>query len=294
MKITVEDLFKKAEVDWTSMDINSSIDISNKNIQIKSFNERTQEIEFRKIKRLWRKEDSEIYRVFKNSKVTLFKASPFHKVYALVNDKWEYKSLCDLESNYIGLNDKGEQIELYIEKLPIKDSILDFEIEENHNYFANGILSHNTSPGGKALKFQASIRLEIRKKEFIVEKNETIGLRSKLKGVKNKTAPPMKKQEIEFYFGEGINSDLEWVDFAIMYDVIKKGGAWFNVPGVEDKFQGKLKVIEYLKTHEDEYNNIIEETKKRMYPSIKRERVIEEPTFAPGEIPLDEDIEFQE
>jgi len=294
MKITVEDLFKKAKVDWTSMDINSSIDISNKNIQIKSFNERTQEIEFRKIKRLWRKEDSEIYRVFQNSKVTLFKASPFHKVYALVNDKWEYKSLCDLESNYIGLNDKGEQIELYIEKLPIKDSILDFEIEENHNYFANGILSHNTSPGGKALKFQASIRLEIRKKEFIVEKNETIGLRSKLKGVKNKTAPPMKKQEIEFYFGEGINSDLEWVDFAIMYDVIKKGGAWFNVPGVEDKFQGKLKVIEYLKTHEDEYNNIIEETKKRMYPSIKRERVIEEPTFAPGEIPLDEDIEFQE
>ena len=136
-----------------------------------------------------------------------------------------------------------------------------------------------TTSGGKALKFFASIRLEIRKIEFMNAKNEVIGLRSRLKGVKNKTAPPMRKHEIEFYFGEGINSDLEWVDFAIQYGVIQKGGAWFSLPNVEDKFQGKNKVVEYLKDHPEEYNSIIAETKKRMYPVVKnsdRDQVITE------------------
>lgn len=144
-----------------------------------------------------------------------------------------------------------------------------------------GVLYGNptTTPGGRALKFGASIRLEIRKIEFMNEKNEIIGLRSRLKGVKNKTAPPMKKHEVEIFFGRGFDTYLEWVDFAIQHEVINQSGAWFSVPGKEERFQGKHRVVEYLKENSEEYNNIIEETKKRMYPVVKKEdRVIVEET----------------
>lgn len=134
-------------------------------------------------------------------------------------------------------------------------------------------------PGGRALKFATSIRLDIRKVEFINQKNEVIGLRSRLKGVKNKTAPPMKKHEVEIFFGRGFDTYLEWVDFAIQHGVIDQSGAWFSVPGKEERFQGKHRVVEYLKENSEEYNNIIEETKKRMYPVVKKEdRVIVEET----------------
>jgi len=122
-----------------------------------------------------------------------------------------------------------------------------------------------TTPGGKALRFFSSVRMEIRKIEFINQKNEIIGLRSRLKGVKNKTAPPMKKHEIEIFFGRGFDTYLEWVDFAIQQGVVEQSGAWFQIPGIEKRFQGKHSVIDHLKENPEEYNNIIEETKKRMY-----------------------------
>lgn len=138
---------------------------------------------------------------------------------------------------------------------------------------AIGVLYGNPErqPGGRALKFATSIRLEIRKIEFMNEKNEIIGLRSRLKGVKNKTAPPMKKHEVEIFFGRGFDTYLEWVDFAIQYGVIVQAGAWFKVPEKDDKLQGKHGVIAYLKDRPEEYNKIIEETKKRMYPTVKKE-----------------------
>lgn len=132
------------------------------------------------------------------------------------------------------------------------------------------------TPGGKALKFFSSIRIEIRKIEFMNEKNEIIGLRSRIKGVKNKTAPPMKKHEIEMFFGRGFDVDLEWVDFAILHGVVKQAGAWFNILNNEEKLQGKHRVIEYLKNNPEEYNEVIEKTKKIMYHSIKNEQVADE------------------
>lgn len=145
------------------------------------------------------------------------------------------------------------------------------QVREKIGGWAPAGFTPEVTPGGRAVKFGASIRLEIRKIEFITEKGEILGLRSRLKGVKNKTASPMRKQELEILFGQGFQTDFEWIDFAIQHEVIKQAGAWFTMEGIETKFQGKHSVVTYLKEKEDLYNSIIEETKKRMYPKIVKE-----------------------
>ncbi len=136
------------------------------------------------------------------------------------------------------------------------------------------------SPGGKGLKFYASIRLEIRKIEFISKGTETIGLKSRIKTVKNKTAPPMRKGEFEIIFGDGFQTESEWAEYIIQYDIIKgkPGGSWFDIVnpfnGDEVKVQGKnTGVLNYLDEHPDFKEWAINETKKRMFPNQEFEEI---------------------
>lgn len=126
--------------------------------------------------------------------------------------------------------------------------------------------SPETTPGGNALKFFSSIRVEMRKREFITEKNEVTGLQVTLKVVKNKTAPPMKRYILDLDYERGFDSTMEWIDFAVETDVIKQGGPWFELPTGE-KIQGKLKVIDYysLEENAEAYQAVIEETRKRKF-----------------------------
>jgi len=288
-RITVEDLFGQAGIDWRKMEIGESRDISDKSISVLSYNEKTEMVESKKVLSVVRKQYAPTY-YMQHIKTdidedgttvnsleigpTIFKSSGNHKIYQ--PSKGDFIKMSELEfstPDLLYLFEDGDLgwVETYVEKTGLIEPILDFQVEDNSNYFANGVLSHNTTPGGKALKFASSIRLEIRKIEFMNEKNEIIGLRSRLKGVKNKTAPPMKKHEVEIFFGRGFDTYLEWVDFAIQYDVIVQSGAWFSVPNVESRFQGKHRVVDHLKENPKEYNSIIEETKKRMYPVVKKE-----------------------
>ncbi len=107
-----------------------------------------------------------------------------------------------------------------------------------------------TTPGGRALKFYASVRIDVRKGEAIKNGTEVIGNRTRCKVVKNKVAPPFKEAEFDMIFGKGISRIGEVVDVAVELDIIHKAGAWFSYNG-EKIGQGREKTKEYLLANPD-------------------------------------------
>ena len=125
--------------------------------------------------------------------------------------------------------------------------------------------SPETTPGGKALKFYSSIRLDVRKTDTIKNGQDIIGSRTKVKVVKNKVAPPFKTAEFDIMYGEGISIMGCLIDCAIDLGLIEKSGSWFSYNG--DKIgQGKENVKAYLTSHPelaDEIDKSIREKLKK-------------------------------
>ncbi|MGL4991376.1 MAG: recombinase RecA [Sarcina sp.] len=112
-----------------------------------------------------------------------------------------------------------------------------------------------TTPGGRALKFYASVRMDIRKIETLKKGEQMIGNRVRVKVVKNKVAPPFKQAEFEIMFGTGIDRLGEIVDLGVKYDIIKKSGSWFSY-GETRLGQGKENVKALLAENEEMYKEI--------------------------------------
>lgn len=106
-----------------------------------------------------------------------------------------------------------------------------------------------TTPGGRALKFYSSVRIEVRKGEAIKNGSEVIGARTRCKIVKNKVAPPFKECEFDIMYGQGISRTGEVLDLACDLDIIKKGGSWFSYND-QKLGQGRDNVKELLKNDE--------------------------------------------
>ena len=124
----------------------------------------------------------------------------------------------------------------------------DIEVEGTHNYFVDGVMVHNSpevTPGGRALKFYSSVRLDIRRIESIKDGVEVVGNRTRVKVVKNKCAPPFKMAEFDIMYGQGISREGSVLDVAVDLGFVKKSGAWYTYEG-EQLGQGREKVKEFL------------------------------------------------
>lgn len=105
-----------------------------------------------------------------------------------------------------------------------------------------------TTTGGNALKFYASVRLDIRRIGAVKDGDEVVGNETRVKVVKNKIAPPFKQAEFQIMYGQGISKEAELVDLGVKQNLIDKAGAWYSCNG--DRIgQGKANVIKYLKEH---------------------------------------------
>ncbi len=107
-----------------------------------------------------------------------------------------------------------------------------------------------TTPGGRALKFYASVRIDIRKIDTLKAGGEIIGSRTRAKVVKNKVAPPFREAEFDIMYGQGISRVGELLDLAVQLDIIKKSGAWFSY-GENRIGQGRDNAKEFLKNNPD-------------------------------------------
>ena len=105
-----------------------------------------------------------------------------------------------------------------------------------------------TTPGGRALKFYATVRLEVRRSEQLKQGSDIVGNRTKIKVVRNKVAPPFKVAEIDIMYGEGISQEGELLDMAVNVDLVDKSGAWYSYNG-ERIGQGRENVKNYMKDH---------------------------------------------
>ena len=120
-----------------------------------------------------------------------------------------------------------------------------------------------TTPGGRALKFYSTIRLDIRRIASIKEGANLVGNRTKVKVVKNKVAPPFKNTEFDIIFGEGISREGEIIDLALEHGVIERTGTWFSY-GAERLGQGRENARRYLKENEKIYSEITEKVKNAL------------------------------
>jgi recombination protein RecA len=123
--------------------------------------------------------------------------------------------------------------------------------------------SPETTPGGRALKFYASVRLDVRKIDNLKDGTDVVGSRVRAKVVKNKLAPPFRLAEFDIIYGKGISKEGSLIDVGVAMEIIKKSGAWFTYEG-DQLGQGKEKAREFLIEHTD----IAQEIERRVREAV--------------------------
>ncbi len=144
-----------------------------------------------------------------------------------------------------------------------------------------------TTPGGRALKFYSTIRLEVRRAEQIKQSSDVVGNRVKIKVVKNKVAPPFKVAEVDIMYGKGISQSGELLDMAVDKDIVDKAGSWYSYK--EDRIgQGRENAKQYLEDHPDIYNEIMTQVREAYGIDAKSLEEKEDPAKIKEKIEQDE------
>jgi recombination protein RecA len=145
-------------------------------------------------------------------------------------------------------------------------SRFDIEVEGSHSYFVDGVMVHNspeTTSGGRALKFYASVRLDVRRIETLKDGTEAVGSRTRVKVVKNKLAPPFKNAEFDILFGVGISREGGLIDLGVEQGIVRKSGAWYTYEG-DQLGQGKENARTFLRDNADLANEIEKKIKEKL------------------------------
>src|SRR5450759_4774969 len=160
----------------------------------------------------------------------------------------------------------------------------DLEVSGSHNYFADGVMVHNspeTTTGGKALKFYASVRLDVRRIETLKDGTDPVGNRTRVKGVKNKVAPPFKQAEFDIIYGFGISREGGLIDMGVEHGFVRKAGAWYTYEG-DQLGQGKENARSFLKDNPD----LADEIEKKIKEKLGIGPRIDRPVDPIAEVPL--------
>jgi recombination protein RecA len=155
----------------------------------------------------------------------------------------------------------------------------DIEVEGTHNYFVDGVMVHNspeTTSGGKALKFYASVRLDVRRIETLKDGQEAVGNRVRVKVVKNKVSPPFRQAEMDLMFGSGISREGGLIDVGVEQGFVRKAGAWYTYDG-DQLGQGKENARAFLRDNPD----LTDELEKRIKEKLGIGAKIDAPAEAP-------------
>jgi len=164
----------------------------------------------------------------------------------------------------------------------------DIEVEGTHNYFADGVMVHNspeTTTGGRALKFYSSVRLDVRRIETLKDGADMVGNRTRVKVVKNKVAPPFKQAEFDIMYGQGISREGGLIDVGVEQGLVRKAGAWYTYEG-DQLGQGKENARSFLRDNPD----LADELEKKILEKLGIGAKLDEPAAAPPAEPTDIDF----
>lgn len=265
--MSMENLFKKANLDWKTMEPFEFYDIRDKNLSIKSYNEKTGQIEKKKILSLVYKGENPIYELRDKNGQIFLKGSASHRVYDI--EKKSYCSLSDSEEFSL-LTENNEIIKAFSVKTKAVEPIVDLQVEDNSNYFSNGILSHNT--GGEKPQFAASVTIRCTKDEDITFNKEVVGIQIKARNYKNKCSIPFRSAVMKLYYdGTGFHSDDEYIDFLILLGYVEQKSAYFKFEyeGEMLNFQGRAKLLDWLNEHPDFYQKWKDEIRQKLSGSVE-------------------------
>lgn len=155
----------------------------------------------------------------------------------------------------------------------------DIEVDGTHNYFVDGVMVHNspeTTTGGKALKFYASVRLDVRRIETLKDGSEPVGNRTRVKVVKNKVSPPFKMAEFDILYGHGISREGGLIDMGVEQGLVRKSGAWYTYEG-DQLGQGKENARAFLRDNPDLADEIEKRIKEKLGIGARVDAPAEEP-----------------
>jgi recombination protein RecA len=161
----------------------------------------------------------------------------------------------------------------------------DIEVEGSHNYLADGVVVHNspeTTTGGKALKFYASVRIDVRRIETLKDGTDAVGNRTRAKIVKNKVAPPFKQAEFDIIYGHGISREGSLVDMGVEHGLVRKSGAWYTYEG-DQLGQGKENARSFLRDNPD----LADEIEKRIKEKLGVGAVLDAEADMVAPVPVD-------
>jgi len=142
----------------------------------------------------------------------------------------------------------------------------DIEVAGTHNYFVDGVMVHNspeTTTGGKALKFYASVRLDVRRIETLKDGTEPVGNRTRVKVVKNKVSPPFKQAEFDILYGQGISREGGLIDMGVEQGFVRKSGAWYTYDG-DQLGQGKENARAFMRDNPDLADELEKKIKEKL------------------------------